>query len=129
MREILFRGKNKYIGWVYGDLRNYEKSGAKAIFDHKRLMRIEVDPDTIGQFTGKVDINGKQIFEGDVVTAKIGQLTRCGCVIYDGSAARYGLQMAASGERNFSFLGQPMVAMYSVTIVGNIHDHPELLEG
>ena len=55
MREILFRGKNEHTGWIYGDLRNYEKSGAKAIFSHELLHRIEVIPETVGQYSGKND--------------------------------------------------------------------------
>ena len=66
MREILFRGKDVYGNWLYGDLINLTDE-IKQICNHTQLEHAHgVNPDTVGQYAGVVDMYGKKIFEGDV---------------------------------------------------------------
>ena len=131
MREILFRGKRTINGdWVYGDFvhGNERKSLRDSIFvydsETQSFNDYEINPSTIGQYTGLTDKNGKRIFEGDIVkTDKFSEPNKQYIIKYD-------LQFGA-------FIGQDRYNVYFVTfdgdsdefeVVGNIYDNPEFLE-
>lgn len=133
MREILFRGKRTYDGeWVIGDGIHLPKSvnykGTYWIDGRKEKANdwIHVIPDTIGQYTGLTDKNGKRIFEGDVVTGLLlYALPINGRVGFRDGA--FGLYWMRGNHEEFT----PFTSMCHVEheIIGNIHDNPELLGG
>ena len=127
MREILFRGKDwSRTVWIYGGIRRC--GGCYEILPEKGPSNVAVYKDTIGQYTGLTDKNGKKIFEGDIVhmnNRKFG-LSGRGVVVYrDGGFA------IDDRKRNRLYLftqnGQYNAGDYRVD--GNIHDNPELMEG
>lgn len=125
-RDILFRGKRLDNGeWVYGDLMTkYPHHKGLAIIENGHVYH-EVDPETVGQYTGLKDRNGVKIFEGDYIYHHWHKDTA----------------YLVWHERYICFVGKPFEEDTSKTyhyqkpdepdleVIGNIHDNPKLLEG
>lgn len=135
MREILFRGKSKARGeWYHGNL-DVNITGICIITpDDTPIGKYgQVDPETVGQFTGLTDKNGKKIFEGDIGRykqtdgAKInGYPMICiGKVVYNEKTASFAVDSKDEiGAKNYDYF-----PIKDFEIIGNIHDNPELLKG
>jgi uncharacterized phage protein (TIGR01671 family) len=130
MRDILFRGKRKDGGfWLVGDLRQWSKT-RKGIFDYALKTTSEVDSETVGQFTGLTDKNGKKIFEGDIV-----RYTKR-CLGGEDVPVVNVVEFAEGGFGvNNYFINHWLwnsidgnTQLSDIEVIGNIHDNPELLE-
>lgn len=120
MREILFRGKRIDNGeWVEGYLY-VTHNGECEIGSYNAEVKIErwthiVDPNTVGQYTGLKDKNGKRIFEGDVL---------------EWDEQEWGDKYSEVAERNFSLLSARKHDWGEwCEVIRNIHDNPELIGG
>ena len=134
MREILFRGKRTITGeWVEGkgiDLNFNTPYILTKEYDCGTgyyMSEFEVIPETVGQYTGLTDDNGKKIFEGDIVKAQDDVLGSpfddgiTGKIVY--AECAYFIEPKNPIESQWLF---NECAVYEV--IGNIHDNPELLK-
>lgn len=115
MRQIKFRGKGCFSEkWVYGDLLNFN--------DNTFIETSVVYPDTVGQFTGLYDKDGREIYEGDILSS--------GYMDAGNIEVRF-----VRGVFAFLWNGDldnecPTTAPTHewAEVIGNIHDNPELLK-
>lgn len=144
MREFLFRGQTRRKGqkvwmdgspvdsnWVEGYGVCMGKGDFSVIYAGDHVEKFTVYTDTVGQFTGRTDKNGKKVFENDIL--------QIFTVWADGTVEKGGVGIVQWWENDqcyvlatkegyhiddFGNLGRP--EYYEV--IGNIYDNPELLE-
>lgn len=129
MRTIRFRGKSSRDGeWFFGNLYDKDTKGNTHIMSLERGCLV-IDPDTVGEFTGLRDKNGRDIYEGDIYwrdPAK-GWSSQAYCVEYCNGA-----WIGKDSDGGYLTLIEEDSDLISnqldyIEVVGNIHDNPELL--
>lgn len=126
MRPIIFRGKLKdkeqadfFNDWFYGDLIHCN-DGSICIRQQETGQELEVIPETVGQYTGRNDKNGVDIFEGGIVTYS----GAAGIVFYDKDSSMFMVSFQLHRSRySFDSLDE------EVEVIGNIHDNKNLING
>ena len=129
MREIKFRGKcipefpHPVAKWVYGSFVSDELilSPYKERNENRHFWYM-VDPDTVGQFTGLCDANGREIYEGDIIQSEIAEYL---AVV----EFRKGAFVAVTGPVESYQALSGVLCLKGLRVIGNVHDSPELLEG
>ena len=147
MREILFRGKTVRGEWVYGYLakfRNFVNNVYTSIIQINDFETNEcnmqenafVIPESVGQYTGLKDKNGKKIFEGDIIraiTLDTGSeeiaVVCFGNFIDENNGDEYtGFYIEFDGIKTTVTQLAMEECKNRIEIIGNIFDNPELLE-
>lgn len=129
-REVKFRGKDieNENQWRCGSLIQYPNGDCVIVeFDKDgNELSYDVDPDTVGQFTGLHDCNGKEIYEGDIVAETSNII---GSIFL---SARYGVSIQKNSTTwsliNFCVDSDfDCGTLSDIEVIGNIHDNSELL--
>lgn len=142
-REIEFRGKDvESSKWLYGSHFTYSGEDyiiPQNLLDIKDYEAYQADQNTIGQFTGLRDKNGRKIYEGDVVRRKDSAygMADTGVVKFDCSLGAFVFESENRGRtyravfrKHFSDNDgkYTIEGTYSYELLGNIYDNPELLD-
>ena len=126
-REIKFRGKRVDTGqWVYGyyveRFNNDHVIYASEIHNGDCfLVAYSVIPETVGQYTGRKDENGKEIYEGDIVTGLFNHTDIIGHIVY-GSDATFFIE-----RKGLYGIGLNNAEDW-LEVIGDIYDNPEFLK-
>ena len=130
MRDVLFRGKRVDNGetvegfYIFDGFNHYivkfytDENAEGTLYPIQEAF--EVVPETVEQFIGQTDKNGKRIFDGDILQ-KDGSKYR---VYYYPTFAMYMLTRLPNGGGSNGMITQ----IFDCKVIGNIHDNPEMLE-
>lgn len=133
MREILFRGKRIDNGkWVEGEMLHDMQDRAWIYWKTPKELPVvfsrnaTVEPETVGQFTGLTDKNGKRIFEGDIVhCVSMADMANMVVIFEDGE---FRMVLCEKYKDYIHGCGFYAIRCFDKEIIGNIHDNPELLK-
>ena len=122
MRQIKFRAQDIASNkWLYGDLRHHKDD--VCIFEQGGTKGEQVKRDTIGQFTGLRDINGNDIYEGDILDVSYADEESYLEVRF----VRGVFAFLWNGDLDDEFPCNAPTHEWA-KVIGNIHDNPELIK-
>ncbi len=127
MREIEFRGKQITTGkWLYGDLMHDSEKGCYIYpIDAEGLYKKnKVIPETVGQYTGQKDRNGKKIYEGDIIKG-INLTEFVGVVEYDEVNPCFCIKIKDYCTPEYDFV---KCGNMELEVIGNVHDNFTLMK-
>lgn len=126
MRTIKFRGKTHGNGkWYYGSLVYSNEINAAIYFQIgngliKRMDWVYVIPETVGQFTGLYDCDGKEIFEGDILDFN--------GIIVEIRFVRGVFAFLVNGDLDEELCGDCRTDLFA-KVIGNVYENPDILKG
>ena len=154
IRPIRFRGKRTSGKWAYGSLIKFdigyiiltnEKTVSDDSLDERNSIVFSQDeiaviiPETIGQFTGLLDKNGKEIYEGDILQRHCfnpksinGEKVQFISQVYFSSTTNPSGWRIKNSTKTGGWskgIGSNSIFNNDAVVIGNIHDNPELLKG
>ena len=118
-RKIKFRMKDKQGEWQYVEM---VCSIIEALKDPVTPGGIDIDENTIGQYTGIDDKNGKEIYEGDIVKYRDSRGQHIEKVIFDKGCFYAGMHWGSSTR-----VAPKLINTRITEVIGNVYDNPELL--
>ena len=130
MREILFRGKHMSGGvWCEGNLA-VRKDGVCIITPDDTPCGVygQVDPDTVGQFTGLTDKNGTKIFEGDIVRAVLPKSNAIPEFVWPDMVVGFSEGAFCAMRGRYCTPLYSFAPAVELEVIGNVYDNPELME-
>lgn len=136
MRTIKFRGKRlDNSQWIIGS-HTFIQDADGIWLEDENLDVVKVIPETLGQFTGLTDKNGKDIYEGDILHERVAirivdrRIVKfCYGSFIAESTYNQGAQCYGAPHEKFQSLKYLSVNDIKIEVVGNIHDNSEFLKG
>ena len=136
-REILFRGKRVdnnqwtegFLSFIYTDGRNsngFIYTDKAQIYSPVEVRSHDVYTSTVGQFTGLCDKNGKKIFEGDKLYCEARLDKAEMYVVFE--KGQFRMVLCDKFKEYETGRGYYDINSFQKTVIGNIHDNPELLK-
>lgn len=105
-------------------MKHFTNEDIYQIGDFEKSLCYKVDKDTVGQYTGLHDKNGKEIYEGDIVKYRDSRGQHIEKVIFDKGCFYAGMHWGSSTR-----VAPKLINPRITEVIGNIYDNPELLGG
>lgn len=119
--------------WHYGFIAHGNEAAVlfPRLNDGRAMLGVQiyVRPETIGQFTGLHDKDGKEIYEGDICRMECGKRFAYMEVAWHEKDAHFGFRLSGENYVGCSDAFSDWIRQKRVEVIGNIHDNPELMKG